>query len=298
VEKRVPTWQSVGLSSGGKMILVESCLSSIPMYSMGIYHLQEEIHQKIDAARAKFFWHGPNLKKKYHMAKWELMMTPKNAGGVGFTNTRVMNRCLLAKWLLKIETGEDNLCCNLLRQKYLGEREIFSYKRNNGSQFWKGLMSVREDVVRGLTYILGDGKKIRFWLDVWMGSCALKVTFPRLFEICNQQEWSVSRVLRDGNLNMTFRRNFGAAQEVEWADLTTMMENTHLTLSLDTMRWVFEKSGQFSITSLYRELVFLGVVNKWMMSLWRARLPLKIKSFLWKICNDKIQSVEELKKKN
>jgi hypothetical protein len=32
VEKRVPTWQSVGLSSRGKIILVESCLSSIPMY--------------------------------------------------------------------------------------------------------------------------------------------------------------------------------------------------------------------------------------------------------------------------
>jgi hypothetical protein len=55
VEKRVPTWQSAGLSSGGKMILVESCLSSILIYSMGIYRLQDEIHQKMDTARANFF---------------------------------------------------------------------------------------------------------------------------------------------------------------------------------------------------------------------------------------------------
>jgi hypothetical protein len=66
VEKKVPTWQSVGLSSGGKMILTESCLSSITMYSMGC-RLQDEIHQKVDSARAIFFWHGPNLKRKYHM---------------------------------------------------------------------------------------------------------------------------------------------------------------------------------------------------------------------------------------
>jgi hypothetical protein len=33
VEKRVPTWQCVGLSSGGKMILVESCVSSVPNYT-------------------------------------------------------------------------------------------------------------------------------------------------------------------------------------------------------------------------------------------------------------------------
>jgi hypothetical protein len=68
VEKKLPTWQSVGLSSGGKTVLIQSCLSSIPNYSMGIYLLQDEIHQKMDSARANFFWHGPNLKRKYHMA--------------------------------------------------------------------------------------------------------------------------------------------------------------------------------------------------------------------------------------
>jgi hypothetical protein len=63
VEKKIPTWQSVGLSSGGKMILTESCLSSIPTYTMGIYYLQEEIHHKMDMARANFFWHGPHQKE-------------------------------------------------------------------------------------------------------------------------------------------------------------------------------------------------------------------------------------------
>lgn len=70
VEKRVPTWKSVGLSSGGKMILIESCLSSVPNYTMSVYSLQDEIHQKMDSARANFFWQGPYMKKKYHMAKW------------------------------------------------------------------------------------------------------------------------------------------------------------------------------------------------------------------------------------
>jgi hypothetical protein len=55
VEKRVPTWQSVGLYLGGKMILVESCLSSVPNYTMGVYSLQEEIHHKMDNAIANFF---------------------------------------------------------------------------------------------------------------------------------------------------------------------------------------------------------------------------------------------------
>jgi hypothetical protein len=54
------------------------------------------------------------------------MASPKKAGGARFTDTRVMNTCLLAKWLVKLERGDVTLCCNLLRQKYLGEKSIYS----------------------------------------------------------------------------------------------------------------------------------------------------------------------------
>jgi hypothetical protein len=62
------------------------------------------------------------MKRRYHMAKWDLVASPKKAGDAGFTNTRIMNRCLLSKWFFKIERGDNTLCCNLLRQKYFGEK--------------------------------------------------------------------------------------------------------------------------------------------------------------------------------
>jgi hypothetical protein len=106
VEKRVPTWQSCLLSYGGKMILTESCLSSIPNYVMGVFHLKGEAHHKMETARSNFFWHGPGQKKKYHMMRWDVLATPKFAGGLGFTDTRVMNQCLLSKWIFKLEREE------------------------------------------------------------------------------------------------------------------------------------------------------------------------------------------------
>ena len=50
---------------------------------------------------------SPKFEKK-NMAKWEHLMVQKLAGGLGFTNTRVMNKCLLAKWIFKIERGDSN----------------------------------------------------------------------------------------------------------------------------------------------------------------------------------------------
>jgi hypothetical protein len=125
VERRLPACKARCYRQR-ELILLESCMSSIPTYTMGMYLLQGELHHKMETTRGDFFWHGPNLKKKYHMARWGMIAAPKDAGGLGITDTRVMNKCLLAKWIFKLESGQENLCCNLLRAKYLGEKGFFS----------------------------------------------------------------------------------------------------------------------------------------------------------------------------
>jgi hypothetical protein len=45
------------LSCGGNAILIETSLSSLPNYTMGVYLLPEEVHHhKMDSARANFYW--------------------------------------------------------------------------------------------------------------------------------------------------------------------------------------------------------------------------------------------------
>ena len=83
-----------------------------------------------------FFKHGLGLKKKYHMVKWDTLMTPKDFGGLGFTNTRVMNECILEKWIFKRERGDENVCFNLLRKKYLGNKGFFSCNTSSDNDFY------------------------------------------------------------------------------------------------------------------------------------------------------------------
>jgi hypothetical protein len=90
-----------------------------------MYNLQEEIHDKIDSSRPNFFWHGhgPNLKHKYRMGSWELMATPKGVEEQGLL-TQERNKCLLSKRIFKIERGDDRLCRNPLRKKYLWDKVL------------------------------------------------------------------------------------------------------------------------------------------------------------------------------
>jgi hypothetical protein len=155
-------------------------------------------------------------------------------------------------------------------------------------------LEVKEQCGRGLVYVLGNGKKIRFWHDVWIEGCPLKISFHNLFEICNQQDWSVHRILVDGSPNLSFRRIFDLREEKEWLELSQILEVISLTDDKDSVRWVLEKPKTFSTASLYRELTFSGFTNKWLLCVWHSKLPLKIRVFLWQVFNDKIQSAVQL----
>jgi hypothetical protein len=112
-------------------------------------------------------------------------MRPKSAVGLGFTNTRVMNKCLLAKWIYKIENEVNTILCKLLRRKYLSGKSIFSCKARVASQFWRGLLEIRDCCAMGMIYLLGGGRKARFWWDVWLGDYPFKNRFSNLFQICH-----------------------------------------------------------------------------------------------------------------
>jgi hypothetical protein len=96
------------------------------MYMMGFYLLPAQVHHKMDAIRARFFWEGLDGKKKYHMIRWDALCRPKEDGGLGFINTRVMNEALLCKWIYKLESGNTSPCCELLRKNTSQMGEGFS----------------------------------------------------------------------------------------------------------------------------------------------------------------------------
>jgi hypothetical protein len=69
------------------------------------------------------------------MVKWDELAKPKNHGGLGFTDTRLMNECMLSKWIIKLERRDEDMCSNLLRKKYLKDKGFFSSKPKGGCQF-------------------------------------------------------------------------------------------------------------------------------------------------------------------
>lgn len=87
-----------------------------------------------------------------------------------------------------------------------------------------------------------------------------------------------------------FRRNLGSEELVEWTELTAQLEQVEINSLPDRVRWKLQKSGSFSLKSLYRLITFGGVVDIEAVDVWNTKLPLKIQIFIWMLMRDRLQS--------
>jgi hypothetical protein len=152
-------------------------------------------------------------------------------------------------------------------------------------------------VKRGLAYHVGDGKKTQFWLDIWLDQVPLKILFPAIFRCCEQQEALVSEVLAEGSLNLTFRRSFGPAEMEEWRELNDRVAFRQLTNEEDVGYLTLNKDGNYTSKSLYMEILNHRVRDEKLVLLWKSKMPLKNKIFVWMCFRGRIQVKSELKNK-
>ena len=80
-------------------------------------------------------------------------------------------------------------------------------------------------------------------------------------------------------------------------DLLGELQAVDLNSNLVSVIWALESNKRFSTKSLYRFLTDCGVASKMASYIWKAKLPVKIKVFLWQIFNNKLQVAQSLIKR-
>jgi hypothetical protein len=89
------------------------------MHTIGVCLLGDVIHKVFNKHRMRLYWEANGPKRKYHWVRWEAMCRPKALGGLWILDTKLMNICLMAKWIWKLYTREQGIWAEILRAKYL-----------------------------------------------------------------------------------------------------------------------------------------------------------------------------------
>jgi hypothetical protein len=91
---------------------------------------------------------------------------------------------------MKIGFGNNYLGINIQKNKTLTQVQHMP----RDSQFWAGLMKVKEEILSLGRFGLGDGSQVRFWEDAWITPRPLKSIFPALYNIV-RRKWASVRTL-------------------------------------------------------------------------------------------------------
>jgi len=106
---------------------------------------------------------------------------------MGIKDVRLFNVALLAKWKWRLLSDEKGRWKDVLLSKYGMQQAHSMTNLKNHSWWWRDLSKSRGEGQDGgwfqgaVWWRVGSEDKARLWEDVWVGSCTLKVLYPRMF---------------------------------------------------------------------------------------------------------------------
>ena len=122
---------------------------------------------------------------------------------------------------------------------------------------WKDIRKGWEKFFLRTSIRIGNGRRTRFWWDIWVGDSKLKDLFPLLFRIATHNSAVVADLWgRQGShfWEVHFRRSF---QDWELEEVTRFLEHifaVKIQEEEDSLVWKIERRGKFNVKSFYRSL--------------------------------------------
>jgi hypothetical protein len=299
VWKNILGWIEQILSVGGKGVLIKSVLQAIPTFSMSCFKLPRGLCEHINSLIRSFWWGSKEGKKKPHWVSWEAMTRPKHDGGLGFRDMELFNLALLARQAWRLLINPNTLSAKVLKAIYYPDTDILKAELGpRPSKIWRAITEGNEVLQLGLIKRIGTGQNTKVWEDNWL---------PRDTRLRPITATAVDPPILVSELIDQTNRSWNI-QTLETFFLPIDIE-VILSIPLGTVRhidqwaWHFEKNGIFSVRSCYRMLVKTksdreawldgrpsssGNEQKSWCSLWKIKVPSKIRVFLWRLSHQSV----------
>ncbi|KAG7965770.1 hypothetical protein I3843_08G016900 [Carya illinoinensis] len=289
---------------GGRLTLIKSTLSNLPTYFLSLFPLLASIASKIEKLQRDFLWSGIGDEFKFHLVGWDKVCTPLRVAGLGVHNVRLFNQALLGKWLWHYNYEKETLWRGVIDAKYGSARGGWYSNEGRGAYgvgLWKHIRKGWGVFARNTRLCMGNGQRISFWNDVWVGDTALKAAYPAIFSIAREKYakvanlWGTTHDAQAWNINLTREAH-------DW-EVTMLVEFFNLLHNIspdasteDKLVWCPSRKGKFLVGSYYKTITASPLPNFPWKSVWRNKAPPKAAFFVWTAALGKILTIDNLRR--
>lgn len=292
---RIRGWHERDFSMAGREVLIKAVLQAVPTYVMSCFLLPLSLVQEIEQMVRQYWWGGNNTKSLKWFA-WNRLCRSKENGGMGFRNLESFNKALLMKQAWRLVTSPDILLSRIFKARYFPHGTFFTAETGDRpSMTWRGILSVRGCLLRGLQVRIGNGMDTAIWGDSWL----LPPSRGKVITTRPQHLASPNCVgdLIDWN---TYSWNYELLSSTFWpVDVHHILQVPFGSPeTADRLVWAFSKSGVFTVRSCYHSILeeqgagdrdrgsAYGMAQPQWKWIWKLRVPPKVRNFLWRACHD------------
>ncbi|GMI94762.1 hypothetical protein HRI_003145500 [Hibiscus trionum] len=308
-KKRMAGWKAKLMSFSGRIVLVKSVLSNLPVYYMSLFEMPATIFDQLNKMIAKFLWGSPE-RRTIHWLNWKVLCKPKCKGGLGLMDMKLKNRVLLNKWIWRFGAETESFWRKVLQAKYEKNSTCLmplNLSRSNKSWIWRGIISplnsADDPFSCNLFFTVGDRKSIRFWEDMWVGRVPLKMSFSRIFALASKKEGKIEDFGKlEGFVwrwHIVLRRNLFDWEIPIWDEFMFVINSSKPgRFPQDSLRWRPSSNGVYSPKEFCRlvDSTIPDPEQVWPM-VWANLTPPKVESFTWRLVHEKIPTKSELRKR-
>ena len=166
------------------LTLIKSTLSSLSIYFMSLFVISRKVCTRFENIPRDFLWGGGALEKKMQLVNWSAVCVDMRQGDLGIHSLVALNKALLGKWSWKFVVERDSLWKQVIIDKFGVEEGDWCSREVKGAYgvgVWKAIRKDWENIHSRSCFVVGNGRKVKFWKDLWCEDQILKDAFPNLF---------------------------------------------------------------------------------------------------------------------
>lgn len=118
--------------------------------------------------------------------RWDIIIVPKNIGGLGIDKIKTTNLALLSKWLWRYQSEVESLWRSLIEAKYkaASPNQFPCVSRHHSSKSpWHNIIKLQRYITGNTEWQIADGRSTLFWFSNWNNKGCLNISIPRFFAL-------------------------------------------------------------------------------------------------------------------
>lgn len=187
---KLASWKGKLQSIGGKVTLLNSVISNLPIYQWSFFKMPSKVIKEIRAIQRKFLWKDVVEKGSVVWVKWDIVCKARKMGGLGVKYIGKFNKALLSKWLWRFLVEEGAIWSGVMKARYRDLRSRLwncegDWYDSKDLFWWRDLVAMcvnSRGILHNIYVKLGTDYVALFWNSHWLGRTYLSDLFPSLYQ--------------------------------------------------------------------------------------------------------------------